>query len=145
MLETIHHPSSRSYVPIVPGEKMSVLVPSAAVGNDYTILESICEPGAAVPQHVHDCDEIFYVAEGEMTFLVNGNLTTVGRFGVVFVRRGVAHAWKNRSKSDVRMLAVFTPGGIDEALKQFHGLSLAEIETLSALYGTRVTGPAIEG
>jgi quercetin dioxygenase-like cupin family protein len=143
MLKIFHDPSDRRYVTTVPGEIMSIMMPGADVDERYAIVESICEPGTAVPQHVHDGEEIFYIAEGELTFLTDGKLTVAPQYSLVVVPRGTVHAWRNRSQSKVRMLVIFAPGGIDKVLQNFDKMTMAKIEERSAHYGTRVVGPPI--
>ena len=52
----------------IPGERIKIRVPSAAVGGRYAILESVVEPGFGPPLHTHREDEIFEIIEGTMTF-----------------------------------------------------------------------------
>lgn len=140
----IHDPSERKYIPIVPGEKIAIMIPSRCVAGRFAVVESVTEPSAATPHHVHEGDELFYVTEGEMTFSIDGNLSKVGPHGLVHVPGGVVHAFRNCSKERARMLVFYAPGGIDEVLEKFTELTFAEIENLSLQYGTRIVGPPIE-
>jgi uncharacterized cupin superfamily protein len=58
-------------------------------------------------------DEAFHVLEGEMTFVVSGEITTAPAGSFVFVPRGVIHTFWNESELPARQLTVFTPSGIE--------------------------------
>jgi hypothetical protein len=49
-----------------------------------------------------------------MTFLIDGEATTVLAGGFVFVPRGILHTFWNESASLARQLTVFTPAGIED-------------------------------
>jgi len=68
-----------------------------------------------VPMHVHDNEEEhFIILEGKRS----SQMETVERRSCRFVRhhrQGVAHAWCNPSEDALlRMLVLFTPGGLEE-------------------------------
>jgi hypothetical protein len=67
-------------------------------------------PGGGPPRHTHEAEDEFVVLEGEVTFDVDGCVSTVTAGGSAFVPRGVPHCFRNRSTSDVRLLVMFTPG-----------------------------------
>ena len=70
---------------------------------------------AGPPMHLHRAwDEVFYVLEGEMTFLIAGQTHVVGAGAFVFIPRGVAHTFWNASTAPARQLTVFTPAGIED-------------------------------
>lgn len=49
-----------------------------------------------------------------MTFLIDGETTTVPAGSFVFVPRGILHTFWNESASPARQLTVFTPAGIED-------------------------------
>jgi quercetin dioxygenase-like cupin family protein len=68
--------------------------------------------------HVHaDEDDSFYVLDGEMTFIVEGEeiLAPAGTF--VLVPPGVEHTFANRSAAEARLLNVHAPAGFDLRLR----------------------------
>ena len=70
---------------------------------------------AGPPLHLHrGWDEMFYVLDGEMTFLIDGSTSTVPTGGFVFIPRGVLHTFWNEGANPARQLTVFTPGGIED-------------------------------
>jgi quercetin dioxygenase-like cupin family protein len=70
---------------------------------------------AGPPLHFHrGWDEAFYVLDGEMTFLVDGQTSAAPAGSFVFVPRGVLHTFWNASDAPARQLTVFTPAGIED-------------------------------
>src|SRR6266705_5968133 len=80
-----------------------------ATGNDtngkYAILEAIVPPSGGPPPHVHSREEEgFYVLEGEVTFVIDGE-TLVGPAGMFAnLPVGVPHSFKNASSRPAKML-----------------------------------------
>ncbi len=127
----------------IPGEKVSIRVPAARTGGRYSVMETIASPGAAAPLHTHAEDEFFWVLSGRPTFALGEELFEAAPGSVVNIPAGVPHAWKNATDRDVRMIAVFTPGGVEELFTKLGGLSPVEIAEMAAGYGTMVLGPPI--
>lgn len=80
------------------------------VANAYTLVEVVGPAGFAIPVHLHQAEEEgFYVASGEVTFSIDGELTTVPAGTTAFVPRGVPHAFRLET-ADTRLLLLITPG-----------------------------------
>jgi len=91
-----------------------VLVRSEQNGGRVGVIESVMPAGAAGPPlHRHDFDETFYVLEGELTFLVGGELVVVRAGEHAFAPGGEPHTFTNRGAVDARYLLVCTPGGFE--------------------------------
>ena len=77
-------------------------------------LEGLADRNMAVPLHAHSReDEIWYVLEGEIAFIV-GNETQIGTPGsVVYIPRNVPHTFQIRSET-ARWFGVGTPAGLDD-------------------------------
>jgi quercetin dioxygenase-like cupin family protein len=75
-----------------------------------------CEvPANAVMSAAHSHDgfeETNYGLAGATTFTVDGELRELHPGEVVFIPRGVVHAFENRSEGDAKFLAVVTPGAL---------------------------------
>ena len=70
---------------------------------------------AGPPVHLHrGWDELFYIVEGEMTFLIDGVEHAASAGAFVFIPRGVLHTFWNAGSRPARQLTVFTPGGIED-------------------------------
>jgi quercetin dioxygenase-like cupin family protein len=87
-----------------------VLVRSEQSSGRVGIVESVMPAGATGPPlHKHDFDEAFYVIEGELTFLLDGELVQVGAGGLAFAPGGVPHTLTNRGSRDARYVLICTP------------------------------------
>jgi quercetin dioxygenase-like cupin family protein len=86
-------------------------------GGSATAFE--CEvPANAVMSAAHSHDgfeETNYGLAGVTTFTVDGELRELHPGAVVFIPRGVVHAFENRSDGDARFLAVVTLGVLGPA------------------------------
>ena len=83
-------------------------------GGSATAFE--CEvPANAVMSAAHSHDgfeETNYGLAGVTMFTVDGELRELHPGEVVFIGRGVVHAFENRSDRDAKFLAVVTPGAL---------------------------------
>ena len=80
-----------------PGEGQALAGPETIVlkltgeetGGSIGLLEGTSLPGVGPPRHLHrSCDELFYVLEGEVLFLVGERQVTAQPGTLVFVPRG---------------------------------------------------------
>jgi hypothetical protein len=96
------------------------LAESGDTNGAYCLLEAFARPGTEPPPHVHSGeDELFYILKGEVDVFAGDDVFAAGAGGCVFLPRFKPHAFIIRSPS-LRMLALFTPGGIE---KKFRSMS----------------------
>ena len=83
--------------------------------NQYSISEWWMEPNTkGIGAHSHDQEnEIFYVLEGTMSFLVGDDWRDAEKGSFIFVPAGVQHDFENRSETRAGVLNVFAPGGFE--------------------------------
>ncbi len=139
----VSRPDEGAWFNAIPGELIKIRVPSDAVGGRYAILEFVIEPGFGPPVHTHREDEIFEILEGTMTFQVGSDRLEAGPGTIVAIPAGMRHAWANFSHAPVRMLATFSPGGIETLFTQVAGLSQEQFIKLVESYGSMIVGPAL--
>jgi quercetin dioxygenase-like cupin family protein len=139
----VNSPEIREWFDTIPGERMAIHVQSSAVGGNLAIMETVAVPGCGSPLHFHRESEIFHILEGTMTFIFGGEKREAGLGTTIVVPPGVHHAWANLSQSQVRMLVLFTPGGIENLFPRVSGTSPLELRELVESYGTRIVGPPI--
>ncbi len=85
----------------------------AETNNEYWALEGLADRHMAVPLHVHSReDEIWYVLEGEITFIIGNDSRTGGPGTFVHIPRGVPHTFQIRSDR-ARWFGFGTPAGLD--------------------------------
>jgi quercetin dioxygenase-like cupin family protein len=110
-------------------------------------------PGFASPYHTHHReDESFYILQGEVAFVLDGNWQRVGAGAFVFGPREIPHGFKAVGDKPVHMLLLTTPGGFEEFVTELAQPLEAPvtppdipklIET-AARYGIEIHGPLPE-
>jgi mannose-6-phosphate isomerase-like protein (cupin superfamily) len=81
----------------------------------FTLSEASNAPNTGVPPHIqHLEDEAFIILEGSYTFQVDNQTLPCGPGEVVYVPRGVPHAFENTGTEPAGMLILQAPGGIHE-------------------------------
>lgn len=98
----------------VAGDVYALLATGEETGGAYALIEARVPIGGGPPPHTQHDLELFYVLEGEVTFTVEGKEVVAGPGTHVRVEPGVAHAFKNNSQDDVRMLIQTMPAGMDD-------------------------------
>jgi mannose-6-phosphate isomerase-like protein (cupin superfamily) len=97
------------------GATYNVKAAGLATAATYTAAEIVLEPGGGVPAHRHArYEEAFYVLEGTVSALVDGEAYEAAAGAVVLVPWGVHHQVRNRTDQVVRLFDLTVPGGIEE-------------------------------
>jgi quercetin dioxygenase-like cupin family protein len=135
--------------------RVKVKASGAETGGSFSQVETVDPAGTATPMHIHHNEaETFYVLEGEVAVLVDGERIDVSEGDYALVPRGLPHAYVVRSER-ARMLVTFSPSGFEEA---FVGLGIPavageeppaetvfppveEIVRAFAAYGCEIVGP----
>ena len=130
---------------VTPGERIKIHTSSEQTGGTFSLAEAIAEPGNGVPMHVHhNEDEHFIVLEGTFQVAVGDKRLDLSAGETITVPRGVPHAWCNASKAPVRVLAVFSPGGIEALFREVAATGdLAAVEAIAKRHGTEIVGPPL--
>jgi mannose-6-phosphate isomerase-like protein (cupin superfamily) len=80
----------------------------------YNVSEWWLDPHTLGPgAHSHDEDDVFYVIEGTMDFLVGGEWIEARAGSFVLVPGGTTHAFKNSSDDRAGALNFGAPGGFE--------------------------------
>jgi mannose-6-phosphate isomerase-like protein (cupin superfamily) len=84
-------------------------------GCAYSVSEWWLEPNSPGPgAHSHDGnDDMFYVIEGTITFLIGDEWIPVSRGGFVRAAAGTTHDFRNDTDSRAGLLNFFVPGGFE--------------------------------
>ena len=110
-------------------------------------------PGFASPYHVHHLeDEAFYVLEGEMAFICDGNWIKGGPGAYVFGPREVPHGFRVIGRTPARMLLMCAPAGFEHfVLEMGEDLTspaappdMTKLVALAAKYKIDILGPLPE-
>lgn len=104
----------RRFFDALPDEKVALRVRAAEVAGRLSVMESMAAPGCAAPLHSHAEEEVFLVLAGRPTFRLGDEIREVGPVGTVVIPAGTPYAWINRTDTDLHMIAIFSPGGVEE-------------------------------
>src|SRR5690349_23033769 len=130
-----------------PGREFALKLQCADTGDSMMVFEETVPPGTKSTLHLHhDSDELAYVLEGEITFLIGDEVTVGGPGTCAFMPRGCAHAWKNTGAETGQVLFLYTPGGagkfFEARLDQPEGsVSDAEAVEMRKRFGWEIVGP----
>ena len=103
---TVRMPGARLLTRMVSGER---------TGGAYSLFEVEVGPGGGEGLHIqHREDECFYVVEGRFGFVVEDEQIEAGPGSLIYVPKGVLHAFENAGETTARMLVSQTPGGVYE-------------------------------
>lgn len=97
------------------GDEMRLTVRGADTGGKYAQWLSITQPGGGPPPHLHEReDEWFYVLEGRVSFLVDGEWTEVAPGSGAYLPKGSVHTFKNVGDVPLRMVLTVAPAGFED-------------------------------
>src|SRR5215471_18209747 len=116
---------------------MGILLTDLAEKKDtngaFSLLEATLAPGNEPPPHVHSReDELFYVLEGEFDIYVGEEAFNVSKGECIFLPKFKPHAFVIRSLR-LRVLILYTPGGVEEAFRKMSSLFYNDTPTTEAL------------
>jgi mannose-6-phosphate isomerase-like protein (cupin superfamily) len=139
------HEREDKWSEVTRGERYIIRTPSTETNGAYSTLEIVADPRNGVPMHVHDNEEEhFIILEGKALIANGDSRAEVAAGSSITIGRGVPHAWCNLSEeAPLRMLVLFTPGGLEELFRRNAGTEPADMVALADKFGTRITGPAL--
>lgn len=96
------------------------LADGAETGDRYSASIWWVSPGQPGPgAHSHEAnDELFYVIEGTMTFLVGDEWIDAAAGTFLRIPAGITHDFANRTESPAGALNVFIPGGFESNMPE---------------------------
>ena len=104
----------------VLGMPLIMLCEASETGGSWSLFEEEVPLGMDPPPHRHDWDEAYYILEGQVNFVVDGDLVTLSRGDFNYLPRGTVHGFKGASDSPARVLIFASPAHGSEF---FHELS----------------------
>lgn len=98
--------------------------------------------------HIHtDCDEWFFVREGEFKIQAGENILRLKAGDSLLVPREMPHAFVKTSEGDARLIVMHQPAVRMEEFFRFFSKqrdqSLAAVKAISEQYGMRFVGPPL--
>ena len=144
------NPGEGKMIP-VPGHKVWLKLTGEDTEGRFSLLE-VELVGDGPPQHIHkNEDESFYVLEGEVKFLL-GEHTSIAKAGsFVSIPRGTRHAFCRVDKKSAKLLATFTPAGMEKFFEDAVDLDVTDTEAyvakskaLAEKYNMEIVGPPLD-
>jgi mannose-6-phosphate isomerase-like protein (cupin superfamily) len=107
--------------------------------GDFAMFESALPPSFdGPPPHVHRVyDEAFYVLDGSVAFILDGQIRDCPAGSCVFIPRGVPHGFDNPADTPAKILVITTPGAIqlvEDIYTLMGGDGPPDPEAMAALY-----------
>src|SRR5690606_10045900 len=81
----------------------------------YSISEWWLDPNTKGPgAHAHEEDDVFYVLEGTMSFLIGDTWIDAPKGSFVLTPGGLTHDFENRTHARAGVLNISAPGGFEQ-------------------------------
>lgn len=101
------------------GHLMTHLVDGEDSRGRFALVQTEASPGQEPPRHIHENeDEIFYLLEGEATFFAGDLVHRATAGDLVFLPRGLAHAFRIETER-AKALILVTPAGFENYFRAF--------------------------
>lgn len=138
------------------GTRMTVKAGRAQTGGAFTLLDFAAPRGFGPPRHVHhDEDEAFFVLEGSMRVECGSQQWEALPGSLVFLPRGIPHAFVVTSPQSVIGLQLTSPAGFEDFIAEVgtpagEGLPAPappDVERLAAAavrHGNEIIGPPLD-
>jgi quercetin dioxygenase-like cupin family protein len=123
------------------GNTVTLKATAAQTGGALTFTEIEAPPGGGPPLHAHAAaDEWFYVVEGTFDIVLGDDVVRAGPGDFAFIPRGTPHRFANAGQGSARILAAFTPGGLEDFFRAAGGDHRSEtvFEEVGADHGVSV-------
>ena len=100
----------------VIGELMTIKAREADTGGAFSLVEMTVAPGSQGPHEHHhpDCEESFYVIDGDLRFTVDGQSVPAPSGTFLVIPRGATHGYANPGNTPVRVLVLISPPGFEQ-------------------------------
>ena len=85
--------------------------------GEYSMMWELCPKGSGPVPHYHDQDEQFYIMDGEITYLANGEELKAGPGTFVLIPRGTVHSFRIDSET-ATLLNSYTPAGFERTITE---------------------------
>lgn len=82
------------------GARTLPMVSSLVGAKDFLNGITVFPPGAAIPEHFHNCDESVIVLQGSAVAHIDGDSHAVGAGDTSFIPAGIPHFFQNASDAD---------------------------------------------
>lgn len=92
-----------------------ILATGETTQGQYCLFEQLCPTDSGPPPHTHTQREMFYILDGQITFMVGEEVFTAGAGTFVTVPPHTAHSFRVDSET-ARILNSYTPAGFERLI-----------------------------
>ena len=127
----------------IAGGQYRILVSGEETDGRYAVIEMNVPPGGGPLPHAHpEIDEMFYVAEGSVTFKMEDGHFNATRGAFIHIPLGGAvHAFKNESDQQATLVCTVIPAGLDSMFKELSVAGPGQAPAIAAKYRQTVYPP----
>ncbi len=117
---TIVRPDTDQSLPHIGlvGDTYTLLLSAEDTAGKYTLYDMHVPPCGGPTEHRHDCEEMFHILEGEVEFTFRGKKLVARAGETVNIPANAPHFFHNEGKNNVRLLCMFSPGGMEDFFGQ---------------------------
>src|SRR3954471_6718558 len=108
------------------GMPLTMLCESAETGGSWSLFEEDVPCGMGPPPHRHDWDEAYYILDGQIEFVIDGEPVRSGVGDFNYLPRGTIHGFKGASADPARVLIFAAPAHGSEFFRELND----EVRTL---------------
>ena len=95
--------------------RYDVKIVAEQTGGTLTLMEFAAPPGFGPPRHLHESeDEAFYVIDGAMRVVCGSKTWDASAGSLVFLPRGIEHAFIVMGDTPIRGLQLTNPSGFED-------------------------------
>ncbi len=137
------------------GTRMTVKATAQTTGGTFGLIEVQLAAGFSPPMHIHHQeDESFWILDGQLTFVCDGQTFQAGPGSFIFLPRGLPHTFRV-DEGPARVLELVQPGGherfyveggrpaLDDSIPEFDPRDLERVGALYAKYRLEDAGPPV--
>ncbi len=104
--------------------------PELSNTDKVTVLAALIPPGRSTDLHIHDGDEVIYVASGRGVFILGDKEYPVEPDMVLYAKAKAPHGMKNTGDEMIKLICFFTPplkpvGRIEKAIEAAKGHAMS--------------------
>jgi quercetin dioxygenase-like cupin family protein len=146
----IAQPDQQQQLEWLDGGTLAILLDGASTHGQLMVGRFDVREGEAPPYHQHTReDEVFLLIKGTALVWVDDQQTELSEGGIVFLPKGVPHAYRITSKK-ADLLMINTPAGIEGMFRETGrdmstarppGFHVTPDAAVSANYGNIIVGP----
>lgn len=95
----------------------TVLAEGKDTDNSFSFMWQLCKKNSGPGPHYHDQHEGFFVVDGSITYLAEGDKLIAGHHSFVWIPKGTVHSFRVDTEQ-ATLLNFYTPAGFEQAILQ---------------------------